>query len=111
MSNSASRIPRAWATSCRATRRTHGVRAPKNTPVEIVDNEEINAGFADPKIKARLGRPRRRGLARRFRRGKTAVELHDRIGAYGRWRPAVAEFDLTDDQRRRLVVSERDSAD
>jgi tripartite-type tricarboxylate transporter receptor subunit TctC len=33
-----------------------GVGAPKNTPVEIVDklNKEINAGLADPKIKARL---------------------------------------------------------
>ena len=30
--------------------------APKNTPVEIVEklNKEINTGFADPKIKARL---------------------------------------------------------
>ena len=33
-----------------------GVVSPKNTPVEIVDklNKEINAGQADPKIKARL---------------------------------------------------------
>src|SRR5262245_7728813 len=33
-----------------------GFGAPKNTPVEIVDklNSEINAGLADPKIKARL---------------------------------------------------------
>ena len=33
-----------------------GAGAPKGTPVEIVDklNEEINAGLADPKIKARL---------------------------------------------------------
>jgi len=33
-----------------------GVAAPKNTPMEIVDklNKEINAGVADPKIKARL---------------------------------------------------------
>ena len=33
-----------------------GVGAPKNTPAEIVDklNNEINAGLADPKIKARL---------------------------------------------------------
>jgi tripartite-type tricarboxylate transporter receptor subunit TctC len=33
-----------------------GLGAPKNTPVEIVDklNKEINAGLADPKIKARL---------------------------------------------------------
>ena len=38
-----------------------GVGAPKNTPAEIVDklNKEINAGLADPKMKAqlRLGRP------------------------------------------------------
>src|SRR6516162_6503166 len=34
----------------------YGVGIPKNTPVEIVDklNKEINAGLADPKIKARL---------------------------------------------------------
>jgi tripartite-type tricarboxylate transporter receptor subunit TctC len=33
-----------------------GVGAPKNTPTEIVDklNTEINAGLADPTIKARL---------------------------------------------------------
>ena len=32
------------------------VGAPKNTPAEIIDklNKEINAGLADPKIKARL---------------------------------------------------------
>jgi len=34
-----------------------GVGAPKATPVEIIDrlNVEINAGLADPKLKARLG--------------------------------------------------------
>ena len=34
----------------------YGVGAPKNTPAEIVEklNKEINAGLADPKIKARL---------------------------------------------------------
>jgi tripartite-type tricarboxylate transporter receptor subunit TctC len=34
-----------------------GVGAPKATPAEIVDklNKEINAGLADPKLKARLG--------------------------------------------------------
>jgi tripartite-type tricarboxylate transporter receptor subunit TctC len=34
----------------------YGVAAPKNAPSEIVDklNKEINAGLADPKIKARL---------------------------------------------------------
>jgi tripartite-type tricarboxylate transporter receptor subunit TctC len=33
-----------------------GIGAPKNTPTEIVDklNKEINAGLADPNIKARL---------------------------------------------------------
>src|SRR5437660_2314422 len=33
-----------------------GVGAPKNTPPHIVDklNEEINAGLADPKLRARL---------------------------------------------------------
>ena len=34
----------------------YGVGVPKNTPAEIVDklNEAINAGLADPTIKARL---------------------------------------------------------
>ena len=34
----------------------YGVGAPKNTPAEIIDklNKEINAGLADPKIKARI---------------------------------------------------------
>ena len=34
----------------------YGIGAPKNTPAEIIDklNKEINAGLADPKIKARL---------------------------------------------------------
>ena len=34
----------------------YGTGAPRNTPVDIVDtlNREINAGLADPKIKARL---------------------------------------------------------
>ena len=34
----------------------YGIGAPKNTPAEIVEklNNEINAGLADPKIKARL---------------------------------------------------------
>ena len=33
-----------------------GVGAPKNTPAEIIEklNKEINAGLADPKIKARV---------------------------------------------------------
>jgi tripartite-type tricarboxylate transporter receptor subunit TctC len=34
----------------------YGLGAPRNTPVEVIDklNKEINAGLADPKIKARL---------------------------------------------------------
>ena len=34
----------------------YGVGAPKNTPPQIIDklNKEINAGLADPKLKARL---------------------------------------------------------
>ena len=44
--------------SCRATRGGiwYGLGAPKATPAEIVEklNKEINAGLADPKIKARL---------------------------------------------------------
>ena len=49
-----------------------GVGAPKNTPAEIIDklNKEINAGLADPKIKARLadlGGTVLARLARRFR--------------------------------------------
>ena len=34
----------------------YGIGAPKNTPAEIVDklNREINAGLADPQMKARL---------------------------------------------------------
>ena len=34
----------------------YGVGAPKSTPAEIIDklNKEINAGLADPKLKARL---------------------------------------------------------
>jgi tripartite-type tricarboxylate transporter receptor subunit TctC len=34
----------------------YGVGAPRNTPAEIIDklNKEINAGLANPKLKARL---------------------------------------------------------
>ena len=34
----------------------YGIGAPKNTPADIVEklNKEINAGLADPKLKARL---------------------------------------------------------
>ena len=39
----------------------YGIGAPKNTSAEIIDklNKEINAGLADPKMKAQLVRPRR----------------------------------------------------
>ena len=34
----------------------HGVGVPKDTPAEIIEtlNKEINAGLADPKLKARM---------------------------------------------------------
>ena len=34
----------------------YGLGVPKNTPLEVIDklNKEINAGLADPKLKARL---------------------------------------------------------
>ena len=34
----------------------YGIGAPRNTPLEIIErlNKEINAGLADPKLKARL---------------------------------------------------------
>jgi tripartite-type tricarboxylate transporter receptor subunit TctC len=34
----------------------YGIGAPKGTPADVIDklNREINAGLADPKIKARL---------------------------------------------------------
>ena len=49
-----------------------GVGVPKGTPAEVIDkiNKEINAGLADPKMKARfadLGGIADRGLACRFR--------------------------------------------
>jgi tripartite-type tricarboxylate transporter receptor subunit TctC len=42
-----------------------GVGAPRNTPIEIVDklNKEINAGLADPRMKARLADLGATGLA------------------------------------------------
>ena len=42
-----------------------GMGAPKSTPAEIVDklNNEINAAFADPKMKARFRLGRRRAPA------------------------------------------------
>ena len=59
----------------------YGVGAPKATPTEIVDklNKEINAGLADPKIKARFadlgGAP---GLAADF--GKLIAEEIEKWG-------------------------------
>jgi tripartite-type tricarboxylate transporter receptor subunit TctC len=45
----------AGASNLRRSRRAI-VGAPKNTPPQIIDklNKEINAGLADPKLKARL---------------------------------------------------------
>ena len=42
-----------------------GLGAPKNTPAEVIEklNHEINAGLADPKIKARLADLGNIGLA------------------------------------------------
>ena len=50
----------------------YGIGAPKDTPAEIIEklNKEINAGLADPKMKARLadlGGTVTCGLARRLR--------------------------------------------
>jgi tripartite-type tricarboxylate transporter receptor subunit TctC len=38
------------------SRQWYGLSAPNNTPAELIDkiNKEINAGLADPKVKARL---------------------------------------------------------
>jgi hypothetical protein len=52
-------------------RRSGPVGVPTNTPTEVIErlNKEINAGLANPKIKARLanlGGKRARALARRF---------------------------------------------
>jgi hypothetical protein len=50
------RTSRPWPNSYRATRLAAGLAsAPRNTPVEIIDklNKEIDAGVADPKMKAR----------------------------------------------------------
>src|SRR5262249_32451379 len=47
-----------WAANAtfRARRGRRRIGAPRNTPAEIIDklNKAINAGFADPKLKARL---------------------------------------------------------
>jgi len=60
-----------------------GVGAPRNTPVEIIDklNKEINAGVADPKMKARLtdlGGIALRGSPSDF--GKLTVEETEKWG-------------------------------
>ena len=66
----------------------NGIGAPKDTPPDIIDklNKEINAGLADPKIKARfadLGGMALVGLARRLwqahRRGNREVGQGDQI--------------------------------
>ena len=51
--------------------RLFGLGAPGKTPAEIIDklNREVNAGLADPKLRAQLDRPGRHdtcGLACRF---------------------------------------------
>ena len=52
------RKSRRWATSCPASRqpRCSASARPRAPPAEIVDklNKEINAGFADPRLKARF---------------------------------------------------------
>ena len=54
--------------------------SPKNTPAEIVDklNKEINAGLADPKIKARLADLGNIGLAPLARRLREAHRRRNR---------------------------------
>jgi tripartite-type tricarboxylate transporter receptor subunit TctC len=54
----------------------YGVGAPKNTPIESVDklNKEINAGLADPKMKARFA-----GLDRIATRSRCANKRHHAI--------------------------------
>src|SRR5262249_9433669 len=46
----------AGAWPCYEASAWQGIGAPKNTPAEIIDrlNKEINAGLADPKMKAQL---------------------------------------------------------
>ena len=66
-----------------------GVGAPKNTPAEIVDklNKEINAGLADPKIKARLADLGGTVLARLARRLRQAHRRRNReVGQGGQVR-------------------------
>ena len=58
----------------------YGIGAPKNTPAEIVDklNKEINAGLADPKMKARLADLGGTVLARLARRLRQAHRRRNR---------------------------------
>ena len=57
-----------------------GIGAPKNTPAEIIDklNKEINAGLADPKMKARLADLGGTVLARLARRLRQAHRRRNR---------------------------------
>ena len=57
-----------------------GIGAPKNTPAEIIDklNREINAGLADPKMKARLADLGGTVLARLARRLRQAHRRRNR---------------------------------
>jgi hypothetical protein len=58
----------------------YSLGAPKNTPTEIVArlNKEINAGLADPKLKARLADLGRRGATRVARRLRQAHRRRNR---------------------------------
>ena len=62
-----------------------GIGAPKNTPAEIVAalNKEINAGLADPKVKAPHHRARRRAVADLDRRFREARGRRDRAMGQG----------------------------
>ena len=67
-----------------------GIGAPKNTPAEIIDklNKEINAGLADPKMKARLADLGGTALARLARRLRQAHRRRNREVGQGdqvRW--------------------------
>ena len=66
-----------------------GIGAPKNTPAEIVDklNKEINAGLADPKMKARLADLGAHGAFRLARRLRQAHRRRNReVGQGGQVR-------------------------
>jgi tripartite-type tricarboxylate transporter receptor subunit TctC len=62
---------------------TQGIGAPRNTPVEIIDmlNREINAGLADPGIRARIADPGNTPLALSpAQYGKLLVEETEKWG-------------------------------